>query len=844
MKKYWTLLLLLWIAAKAPAQQKIQSPEEFLGYALGDRFTPHQRTVAYYYHVAEAMENVAVYQYGETYEHRPLIYAVVTSPENFKNLEEIRLNNLRRAGMANGNVTPDKKAIVWLSYNVHGDEASSMEASMLTLYELCNPASAATREWLKNTIVILDPCMNPDGRDRYANFYHQYGNAPLTLNADAYEHHQPWPGGRSNHYLFDLNRDWAWGTQIESRQRINVYNTWMPHVHVDFHEQGYNRPYYFAPAAEPFHEVVSPWQREFQTMIGKNNARYFDEQGWLYFTREIFDLYYPSYGDTYPTYNGAIGMTYEQAGGGSGGLGVTTSEGDPLTLKDRLLHHHTTGLSTIEITAQHYSRVVEEFEKYFRENISGPAAAYKTFVIKAENNSDKVSKLLHWMDLHGIQYGYSGTARSIAGFDYQLQKTNNFNLTTDDIVVNVYQPKSRFISAVFEPQSKLPDSLTYDITAWNLFYSYDLTAFAVKERINAGRAYEAKPAEQRVAAKPYAYIFKYESVKDAELLASLMKKGIKVRSAQASFTANGQSFGAGTLIVTRRNNERITDFDSTVQLLARSLDRKIYTTATGFVEKGRDIGSGEVNYLNAPKVAMLMGEQTSSLAAGEVWYFFEQELHYPLTQIGVSYFKGIDWKKYNVLIVPDGHYKMFDDNVLQQLAEWVADGGRLIVMGNGLAIFADEKGFGLRKFTSDYEKDRINKAEKDRREKEALMRYADAERKGLSEVIFGAIYNVTLDNTHPLAFGLRDTYFTLKTNELRYAFLEKGWNVGVIKGKTRPIQGFAGHTVNLRLENSLVFGVEEKGSGNIIYMVDNPLFRNFWENGKLLFTNAVFMVGQ
>lgn len=851
MKKYWTLLLLLWIAAQASAQQKIQGPEEFLGYPLGERFTPHQRTVAYYYHVAEAMENVGVFQYGETYEHRPLIYAVITSPENFKDLEEIRINNLRRAGMADGKVTPDKKAIVWLSYNVHGDEASSMEASMLTLYALCNPANTTTREWLKNTIVILDPCMNPDGRDRYANFYHQYGNAPLTLNADAYEHHQPWPGGRPNHYLFDLNRDWAWGTQIESRQRINVYNTWMPHVHVDFHEQGYNRPYYFAPAAEPFHEVVSPWQREFQTMIGKNNARYFDEQGWLYFTREIFDLYYPSYGDTYPTYNGAIGMTYEQAGGGSGGLGVTTSEGDPLTLKDRLLHHHTTGLSTIEITAQHYGRVVDEFEKYFRENISAPSAAYKTFVIKAENNSDKVSKLLRWMDLHGIQYGYSGTSRSVAGFDYQLQKTNNFNLTADDIVVNVYQPKSRFISAVFEPQSKLPDSLTYDITAWNLFYSYDLKAFAVKERINAGRPYQAKPvrgtpfgAEWRVANKPYAYIFRYQSVQDAALLASMMKKGIKVRSAQSSFTANGQSFDAGTLIVTRRNNERISDFDSTVQLLAGVHDRKIYTTATGFVEKGRDIGSGEVNYLNAPNVAMLMGEQTSSLAAGEVWYFFEQELHYPLTQIGVSYFGRIDWKKYTVLIVPDGYYKMFDENVLQQLAEWVADGGRLIVMGNGLAVFADEKGFGLRKFTSDFEKDRINKAEKDRREKEALMRYADAERKGLSEVIFGAIYNVSLDNTHPLAFGLRDTYFTLKTNELRYAFLEKGWNVGVIKGKPRPIQGFAGHTVNLRLENSLVFGVEEKGSGNIIYMVDNPLFRNFWENGKLLFTNAVFMVGQ
>jgi hypothetical protein len=193
--------------------------------------------------------------------------------------------------------------------------------------------------------------------------------------------------------MFDLNRDWAWGTQAETQARLKVYNQWMPHVHVDFHEQGHNHPYFFAPAAEPFHEIISKWQREFQVMIGKNNAKYFDEQGWLYFTKEVFDLYYPSYGDTYPTYSGAIGMTYEQ--GGQTGITVTTREGDPLTLKDRLTHHHTTGLSTVEITALNYTRVVDEFEKYFRDNLNNPAASYKTYVIKASNNPDKLEQKHH-----------------------------------------------------------------------------------------------------------------------------------------------------------------------------------------------------------------------------------------------------------------------------------------------------------------------------------------------------------------------------------------------------------------------------------------------------------------
>src|SRR4051812_7511369 len=267
MKKFLTFVIVLIFASVGFCQQKLMSPKEFLGYELGDRFTRHDRVMDYYKHVADVMENVNLVQYGETYEYRPLVYAVVTSPENFKNIEQIRTDNLKRTGLLEGTPSQDRKAIVWLSYNVHGNEANSLEASMWTLYDLANGSNAKTQNWLKNTVVILDPCINPDGRDRYANFYNQYGNHPANSSGDAKEHREPWPGGRANHYMFDLNRDWAWQTQIESQQRIKVYNQWMPHVHVDFHEQGHNNPYFFAPAAEPFHEVISSWQRQFQVMI-------------------------------------------------------------------------------------------------------------------------------------------------------------------------------------------------------------------------------------------------------------------------------------------------------------------------------------------------------------------------------------------------------------------------------------------------------------------------------------------------------------------------------------------------------------------------------------------------
>jgi hypothetical protein len=845
MNKLVLTFALLAISTAIFAQQKLLSPKEFLGYELGDRFTPHYKVVEYFRHVAETMPNVDLQKYGETYEHRPLVLAIVASADNFTNLEHIRLDNLRRAGLADGTQSGTKNPIVWLSYNVHGNEANSMEASMWTLYELANPANTRTQEWLKNTVVILDPCINPDGRDRYANFYNQYGNFPPNPSTEAYEHYEPWPGGRSNHYLFDLNRDWAWETQTESQQRLKVYNQWLPHVHVDFHEQGINNPYYFAPAAEPFHEVISPWQREFQTMIGKNNAKYFDEHGWLYFTKEIFDLYYPSYGDTYPTYSGAIGMTYEQAGSGFAGLQIKTETGDLLTLKDRITHHYTTGLSTVEITANNAAKVLDEFEKYFRENINSPASPYKTYVIKGNNSPDKLNRLAKWLDSHSIKFGYSGVSKATRGFDYQTQTTTNVNVSTDDIVISAYQPKSRFVTTVFEPFSKLPDSLTYDITAWNLMYAYDLKAHALQERINPGKIYQpAVPAYANLSGKAYAYIFSYQSLDDVAFLTDLLKNHVRIRYSEKSFTLNGQNFEAGTLIVTRRNNEHLDSFDSLITESAKKYQRRIITTTTGFVEKGKDFGSGALHFIKAPRVAALLGEQTSSLGAGEVWYFFEQQIKYPITQIGTNNLKFAELSNYDVLVIPEGYYRIFDDGMLDKISSWVSDGGRLILIGNAINSFSERKNFNLKRYTTEDEKTEAQKKEKEQKQKQGLARYEETERKQVSETISGAIYKVSVDNSHPLGFGLGNNYYSLKTNELRFGWLENGWNVGVIKGKAKPIQGFAGYKANAALDNSLTFGVEQQGSGQVIYLVDNPLFRCFWENGKMLFSNAVFMTGQ
>ena len=541
---------MLFVTATSFAQLK--SPDQFLGYKIGTRFTRHDKLVEYFKYISSAAPTlVKLEQYGETNEHRPLYLAFISTAENINNLENIRLNNMRLAHMAKDKMMPTEEtpAIVWLSYNVHGNEASSSEASMLTLFALVDPNNLQTKEWTKNTVVIIDPCLNPDGRDRYVNWYNSMVGNNFNPDYISREHREPWPGGRSNHYNFDLNRDWAWQTQVESRQRVAQYNKWLPQVHVDYHEQGYNNPYYFAPAAKPYHEVLTKWQRDFQVTIGKNNAKYFDKNSWLYFTNIRFDLFYPSYGDTYPLYNGSIGMTYEQ-GGIRAGLGIVTNAGDTLTLVDRALHHFTTSLSTVEATSQNASKLVKEFHTFFNNAVSGSVGEYKTYVLKNKSgDEERIKSLMALLDKNNIQYGTA--AGSSKGYNYQNKKEESFTIASGDLVVSAAQPKAAMVKVLFEPQSKLEDSATYDITAWALPYAYGLEAFATKQMINVSYGKVLPDFVANNPADAYGYVIRWQGTASAKTVTTLLAKGIKMRFAQEPFSVSGQDFGRGSVNFTR-----------------------------------------------------------------------------------------------------------------------------------------------------------------------------------------------------------------------------------------------------------------------------------------------------
>lgn len=823
--------LFLSITLLSLSAQTTKTPEEFLGYRLGTKFSFHHRIVDYVRHVAaQNPSQVKTIDYGMTFEGRPLMVAVIASPENLAKIEEIRTNNLKSIGLMEGKPTGKVPAIAWLSYNVHGNEAVSSEAVLQVLYELLNKNNPTTQNVLNNTVVILDPCINPDGRDRYAQWYNRVANQGGNPSPFAIEHNEPWPGGRFSHYIFDPNRDWAWQTQEISQQRVKLYNQWMPHLHADFHEMGYNTPYYFAPSAKPYHEDLTKWQREFQQTLGEFNKKYFDKNYWLYFSKENYDLLYPSYGDTYPSYNGAIGMTYEQGGGGRAGLAIAKEDGDTLTLSQRISHHFATSMGSLEAISSRADKTVEEFTKFFTDKTTNGYGTYKSFVMKTKGDEAKVHALTGLLDKLQISYGYATKDVTTTGFGYQSLKEESFKVEPNDLIISTYQPKGTFVKILFEPKTALEDSVTYDLTSWSLAYAYGLKAYATKEKLALGSSQLIANKTSNIEGKPYAYVAAWKSFEDVKFLSKILAAGIKVRFNENPFETDGRKFDAGSLIITRTNNERLGDkFDKTIQAAAKEFNINLLGTTSGMVLSGNDFGSGSVNVLKNPRVALIAGDGVVSTAFGEVWHFFEQQIKYPITVIEGSSFSRIPLDQLDVIVLADGNYEKIFGNG-DALKKWIQGGGKVIALEGATGYFADKDGYGLKR-----------KKDSSTSDKAELKTYGIREREALMEQIQGAIYKVDIDKTHPLGYGTDGSYYALVRDVYNYDYLKDGWNVGYIKDNGL-ITGFAGKIAKEKMKNTLTFGVQELGRGKIIYMADSPLFRGFWYSGKLIFGNALFTV--
>ncbi len=828
--------LFIWACGLTQVQGQVtslKSPSEFLPYVHGTRFTPHHLLVDYFQHIADVSNKVKLIQYGHTYELRPLIAAVISSPQNMARLEEIRQNNLRRTGMLDGEAKQDDIAIVYLSYSIHGNEAAGSESSMAVVYDLVKGGPEIDK-WLANTIVILDPCLNPDGYSRFSDWSNMVSNSPDDPRPETREHNEPWPGGRVNHYYYDLNRDWAWLTQKETRDRIVFYLQWMPHVHADLHEMGPESPYFFAPAAQPFHPYITPWQAAFQEAIGRNHAFYFDKEGWRYYTKETFDLFYPSYGDTYPAFSGAIGMTYEQGGGGFGNRTVLLSNGDTLTLSDRIAHHRTTSLSTIEISSNHANELVKEFESYYKKSISDPPGNFKSYVIKKSNQAGRIKDLTTLLDKQGIRYGVlKEDGRSIKAFSYLSGDHVSFSPQKGDIIIPTAQPRAILIQALFEPEAILADSVTYDITAWSVPMAYGLDAFATEEKLD----YSSFPPFQGTIiphdARPYAYAIQWGSVPSVQLLSSLISLGVVARIAKSEFTINEIRYPPGTILLMRADNRNLPAFDDIIRKAASSTVVPVSMINTGFVQSGKDLGSNDYALVRIPEVLSIAGDGVSSQSIGQVWHFFEEELNYPIHLVQPGDLDIVNLNDYNVIILPEGFYSLDNDFILK-MKSWTRSGGQVIAIGSGIRQLAGKEGFAIKSKSDD--DDKVTAEKEPVHYPEA---FASTHRKSVSGEIGGAVFQTRMDKTNPLSFGLGESYLTLKTSASTYSWLPAEGNA-IFLDDTPKHYGFAGSKAMEKINKSLVAGLESMGNGAVVYLVDNPLFRSFWNNGKVLFSNALF----
>jgi len=719
---YNSIILFLFINIHV-FSQNIQSPSEYLGYEIGTQFSRHSQVIDYFDYVSnELPDNMKMEKYGETYERRPLYLAYISSKENIKNIDLIRKNNLSNTGIIKKEINSsiDKDiAIVWLSYNVHGNESSSTEASMKTLYLLLTKNS----NLLDNTIVIIDPCVNPDGRDRYANWYNQTVTIPYNTNSKSREHDEPWPGGRANHYLYDLNRDWAWITQTESKSRLKIYNKWLPHVHVDYHEQGIDNPYYFAPAVEPYHEIITKWQRDFQKEIGKNNAKYFDKNGWLYFTKETFDLLYPSYGDTYPTYLGAIGMTYEKAGGGVAGLGILNSENKVLTLVDRVNHHTTTGISTVEISSINAKKLNDEFKLFFNNS-----SEVKNYILRGEK--DKIDTLKELLDQHEIIYS-SGKSNKTSAYSYNKNENENIEIKNSDLIIPVNQSKGKLVDVLFEQNTKLSDSITYDITAWSLPYAYGLEAYVTNKSIVKSK-YSDLIKENKYDEKAIAYGVKWNHLKDAKFLTDLLTTKLKVRFNKTELVNNGIKYNPGSLIIYKGDQNSESMFNKVIDI-ANKHNRKLNSIYSGMSDNGPDLGSSSIKLIKNKNIAILTGDGSgdgvSSLNYGAIWYFFEQEINYPLTHVNINKFNRTNIDEFDILIIPDGYYfSIKNEKNTEKIESWLKNGGKVIAFSKALSVFSNSKSFKLKSKTAN-----TNLTE------EKIL-YKDQRRNRVNNMISGAIF--------------------------------------------------------------------------------------------------------
>lgn len=831
---------------------EISSPAEFLGYELGSEFTLHSDVMGYFKYLDETSDLLTLKKYGETYEGRDLYYAVVSSDSNMSQIDEIRKNNLQLTDPNTaGEILKEEQPItVWLSYNVHGNEASSSEAAMQTAYRLVAGMDSETQQMRDEGVTIIDPMINPDGRDRYVFWYKSSRSNILNSNADDLEHDEIWPGGRTNHYWFDLNRDWTWLVHPESRGRVAAYQQWMPQVHLDMHEQGFNSNYFTMPGTTPHNHELPDDYNKWADEFGRGVIKEFDEHNINYATREAFDFFYPGYGSSYPSNMGAIGMLAEQGGHSRGGRSVETEDGYKLTLRQRIFDHYTNSIATVRTSIENREPLLSYFQNSFTEQArKGDAEAF----ILADNGNDYTYELVDILLQHGVEINRADENFSLDNaYSYWDGEASSRSFDEGSFIISTDQPRHVFINTIMKRQLAIDDSVMYDMASWSAPMSYNLDAAWSEDQVDVASTTVNESPQYATGVEnsdaQYAYVVEGKQRYTPNALAKLWKAGYRVRVAKEPFTYNGDEYGEGSLIVLiGRNYEKRDQIEDDMQRIAEEAKVTIHGFDTGRMDSGIDLASRDSEPVDEPQVGLMVDSPFSSYTAGQIWFLFDQWTEFGINRIRSDRLSSLDLNEYDVLVLPGawgGYSSVLDSTTLDRLESWVHQGGTLVATEDAAEFMTkDQSGFTSVELVED----------EDAKEEEengqtidpaAYTPYAALEDTSGLKRIPGSAFKGHIDSTNPLAFGLTDRLYSLKFSS-EALLPSTDWQVVGYYDKDPESVMAAGYASQKNQEHAAgnaFAGVQNMGSGKVVFLLDNTQYRMFWVGPARMMQNAVMLL--
>ncbi len=818
--------------AQGPFDAKIPSPEAFLGYPIGSYNTRHDQVVAYFKTLANLSDKATITVYGETHEHRKLVILNISNANNIKNLESIRQEHLKLIDVNKpvGDIS-NLPIFINLAYNVHGNEASSTEAAMLTAYTLIASNNSEVTAYLDKAIIFIDPTINPDGRDRFANWSNTRRGTPTVIDKYDIEHNEDWPGGRTNHYWFDLNRDWLLAVNPESQGKLKWYHQWYPNVVTDFHEMGTNSSYFFEPM-KPIASKNPIMPIENYTTLNELFAKQFSADlnkiGSFYFTKEAFDGTYPGYGSSYPDLQGALALLFEQAS--SRGNIQETDMGE-IEFKFTIRNHYVSSFATIKAALDNKDYLMNYEHRFFTSAIANaekdPVKAY-IFGDNYDKNRTKdfVDLLLqHKIDVYNIDAS---------------TKINNksFNIGSS-FIVPTKQPQYRMVQTIFETYNAYRDSVYYDASAWSMVNFYNMPYEKISSNLKLGTPVTSTNNLITTASlnqSDYAYLIPWDDYNAPALLYFLQKNKVKLKAAfkPFSFSINNKiiPFDRGTLLIPiSLQTLKSAEVFELLKTASKNLNVPVFDVNTGYSTEGIDLGSGNFRTLKMPKALMLVGDGVSSSEAGEVWHLLDTKLYLPLTKAPLSIFNRVDLNRYNTFIMVSGSYSQLDKKQQEKIKSWVASGNTLITISQASAWAINNKLVE----ESLIKKDTTNKLVQ-------RLNYGDAEENIGKEEVGGTIFEVNLDLTHPLGFGYHQKTIPVYRNNNVWLSPSKNAYATVAKYTNNPhIDGFiTKENLENYLKKSASLIVSPIGQGRVIMFAENPNFRGAWYGTNKLFFNALF----